>query len=59
MSDEPKKIEVISGNGNELEISDVSTHLSIAKPKIKDGNEKKKEIVIPQVKKKSNIKNRK
>ena len=53
MSEEPKKIEVISGDGKELEISDVSTHLAIAKPKIKDESEKKKEIVIPQVKKKS------
>ena len=54
MSDEPKKIEVVSGNGNELDISDVSTHLSIAKPKTKDEDKKKQEIVIPQVKKKIN-----
>lgn len=53
MSEEPKKIEVVSGSGKELEISDVSTHLAIAKPKIKDESEKKKEIVIPQVKKKA------
>lgn len=52
MSEESKKIEVVSGNGKELEISDVSTHLSIAKPKIKDDDEKKKEIVIPKAKKK-------
>ena len=52
MSEEPKKIEVVSGNGKELEISDVSTHLSIAKPKMKDEDDKKQEIVIPQVKKK-------
>lgn len=52
MSEEPKKIEVVSGNGKKLEISDVSTHLSIAKPKIKDDDDKKQEIVIPQVKKK-------
>ena len=51
MNEEPKKIEVISGNGKELEISDVSTHLSIAKPKIKNNDEKKQKIVIPQVKK--------
>ena len=37
---EPKKIEIVSGNGKELEISDVSTHLSIAKPKIKDDKKK-------------------
>lgn len=53
MSEEPKKIEVVSGNGKDLEISDVSTHLAIAKPKIKDEEEKKQEIVIPQVKKKN------
>ena len=52
MGEEPKKIEVVSGDGKELEISDVSTHLSIAKPKIKDSDSKKQEIVIPQVKKK-------
>lgn len=51
MSEEPKKIEVVSGNGKDLEISDVSSHLAIAKPKIKDADEKKKEIVIPVVKK--------
>lgn len=52
MNKEPKKIEVVSGNGKELEISNVSTHLSIAKPKIKDEDDKKQEILIPQVKKK-------
>lgn len=56
MSEEPKKIEVVSGNGKELEISDVSTHLAIAKPKIKDDDEKKKEIVIPQTKNSTNNK---
>lgn len=53
MSEEPKKIEIVSGNGKDLKISDVSTHLAIAKPKIKDEDEKKQEIVIPQVKKKN------
>lgn len=53
MGEEPKKIEIISGNGKDLKISDVSTHLAIAKPKIKDDEEKKQEIVIPQVKKNS------
>lgn len=51
MSEESKKIEIVSGNGKELEISDVSTHLAIAKPKIKADDEKKKEIVIPHAKK--------
>ncbi len=49
----PKKIEVINGNGKDLEISEVSSHLNIAKPKIKNDEEKKKEIVIPKVKKNS------
>lgn len=53
MSEEkPKKIEIVSGTGKDLDISDVSTHLTIAKPKIKDDKEKKKEIVIPKAKKK-------
>ena len=59
MSEEPKKIEIVSGRGKDLEISNVSTHLSIAKPKIKDNDEKKKEIVIPEVKKKCCIKSNK
>ena len=56
MSEEPKKIEVVSGDGKDLEISDVSTHLSIAKPKIKDASDKKQEIVIPKSKNKTNNK---
>ena len=52
MDESNKKIEVISGNGKDLEISEVSSHLNIAKPKIKDDEEKKKEIVIPQAKEK-------
>ena len=58
MSEEPKKIEVVSGDGKELEISGVSTHLSIAKPKPKDEH-KKQEIVIPIVKKKIDNKDKK
>lgn len=49
MSDEPKKIEIVSGDGKDLEISPVYNHLSIAKPKTKE--EKKKDIVIPKEKK--------
>ena len=56
MEDSPKKIEIVSGSGKDLDISDVSTHLTIAKPKIKDEEDKKKEIVIPQVKKKNETK---
>lgn len=57
MSDN-KKIEVISGNGENLDISEVSTHLSTLKPKTKNDNDKKQEIVIPQAKKKSSNKNK-
>lgn len=52
MNKAPKKIEVVSGNGKDLEISEVSSHLNIAKPKIRNDVEKKKKIVIPQAKKK-------
>ena len=51
MSEEPKKIEVVAGDGTDLEISEVSTHITTLKPKIKDENDKKQEVVIPQVKK--------
>ena len=57
MSEEPKKIEIVSGNKNDLEISEVSTYLNIAKPRIKDDQEKKEKIVIPQAKKKGNEEN--
>lgn len=43
---EPKEIEVITGDGTELNISEVEKHLDIQKPKQKD----KKEIVIPSEK---------
>lgn len=46
MSDE-KEIKVVNGNGDELEISPVYDHLDIEKP---DTN-KKKEIVVPKIKK--------
>ena len=58
MGEEPKKIEIISGDGKDLNISEVSTHLSTIKPKIKDEDDKKQEIVIPQVKKKCCKKNK-
>ena len=47
MSDD-RKIEVVNGNGYDLEISPVYDHLDIEKP----NTEKKKEIVIPKEKKK-------
>lgn len=46
MSDD-KKIEIVNGNGEELEISQVYENLDIEKP----NTEKKKEIVIPKEKK--------
>ena len=48
MSDD-KDIEVVNGNGEGLEISQVYEHLEIEKP----NTEKKKEIVIPKAKKKA------
>ncbi len=46
--EEKKKIEVVSGDGKDLDISPVYQHLEIEKPK----EEKKKEnIVIPEKKK--------
>lgn len=53
MDETPKKIEIVNGNGKDLNISEVSSHLNIAKPKIKDEVEKKQRIVVPQNKKKS------
>lgn len=51
MSDnENKQIEVVKGDGSELEFSPVYEHLNAVKPKPK--NEKKKNIIIPEVKKK-------
>ena len=50
MSDTPKPIEVVNGDGKDLEISPVYKHLSIAKPKTNE--EKKKDIIIPEEKKK-------
>jgi len=53
MSEEPKKIEVITGDGTDLEISEVFTHLSALKPKTKSEDKKKQKIVIPQSKKRN------
>lgn len=46
MSDKPQPIEVVNGDGKDLNISPVYKHLSIAKPKTK--SDKKKDIVIPK-----------
>ena len=52
MSEEPKKIEVVNGDGKDLEISEVSTHISTLRPKAKDEDDSKQEILIPQPSKK-------
>lgn len=43
----PKKIEVITDNGKNLNISDVSEYIEVEKPK----EEKKENIIIPKEKK--------
>ena len=48
---EKKEIEIVSGDGSELEFSPVYEHLNAVKPKPKDEEEKKKKIIIPEVKK--------
>lgn len=45
--DEKKKIEVVTGDGKDLDISPVYQHLEVEKPK----EEKKENIVIPEEKK--------
>ncbi len=47
MDEDNKKIEVVKGNVEDLDISPVYEHLDIGKP----NTEKKKEIVIPKEKK--------
>ena len=46
-----KEIEVVSGDGTELELSPVFEHLNDAKPKPKTEENKKKKIIIPEIKK--------
>lgn len=46
---EKKEIEIISGDGSELNISPVREHLKALKPKSKEEHTKK-EIVIPKAK---------
>lgn len=53
MKQSKKNIEVVSGDGKDLEISPVSNHLPISKPKINDNTKK---IVIPNEKKGKNKK---
>ena len=46
MSEEKKKIEIVNGDGSNLDISNVYDHLNPAKPKSSD--DKPKNIVIPE-----------
>ena len=50
IENEKREIEVITGDGTNLEFSPVFEHLNVAKPKPKDENEKKKKIIIPGLK---------
>ena len=50
MDKEDKKIEIVDGDGSELNISPIYKHLNIAKPKTKDNKDKK--VIIPDEKKK-------
>lgn len=56
MSDSPKKIEIITGNGKELDISPVYDHIATDKPK--STKKVKKEIVIPNTKDNKNKENK-
>ena len=51
IKNEKKEIEVVTGDGTELEFSPVFEHLNAVKPKTKDEKEKKKNIIIPGLKK--------
>ena len=50
MEETKKKITVVTGDGNDLDISEVREHLTVAKPKTK--NKKEKKIIVPEEKKK-------
>ena len=51
IENEKKIFEVVAGDGTELEFSPVFKHLNVAKPKPKSEEDKKKKIIIPEVKK--------
>lgn len=53
---ENKNIEIVTGDGSELEFSEVYEHLNVAKPKPK---ETKKNIIIPEAKNKCTTKTKK
>lgn len=49
---ENEEIEIVTGDGTNLDISPVYDHLNAVKPKPKNDDDKNKKIIIPQVKKK-------
>ena len=51
IDNEKKEIEIVTGDGTELDFSPVYDHLNAVKPKTKDEGEKKKKIIIPGLKK--------
>jgi len=51
IENDKKEIEIVSGDGSELEFSPVFEHLNALRPKTKEEQEKKKKIIIPEVKK--------
>lgn len=57
MSENPKKIEVITGNGKELDISPVYEHIATDKPK--SVKRAKQEIVVPNTKEEDKKKKKK
>ncbi len=48
MGKDKKDIKIVSGDGKDLDISPVSNHIPVSKPKI---NENNKKIIIPNEKK--------
>ena len=56
MDKREEDIEIVKGDGSELEISPVFEHLTALKPKPKSEDEKKKPIIIPEIKKKTDKK---
>ncbi len=50
IKNEKKEFEIVTGDGTNLDFSPVYEHLNAVKPKTKDKEEKKKKIIIPEVK---------
>ena len=50
MGEGKQNINVVSGNGKDLDISSVSSHIPASKPKIRENENEK--IIIPKEKKK-------